>query len=95
METDSLINLIGCDEKKDGVHESLLRLIYIKNIPLPNEAYDDRVIYREPPFASSSSINEAKLLELTKTGSPVAALNTYAKRHLIRVYPSGGMCNDS
>mmetsp|Transcript_14314 Transcript_14314/g.18561 ORF Transcript_14314/g.18561 Transcript_14314/m.18561 type:complete len:877 (+) Transcript_14314:211-2841(+) len=85
-----------------GVCKELLRLIYIKNVSLPlhitnenNRGGPERVEFHEPPYVCSSSINEDKMLKITKSGNSIAATNSYSIRHLIRVYPSGKRVDSS
>jgi len=46
-------------------------------------------MFIDPGFVSSSSLAESKLRKIAKPGSGVSALCSYAKRHLIRVFPDG------
>mmetsp|Transcript_13176 Transcript_13176/g.15209 ORF Transcript_13176/g.15209 Transcript_13176/m.15209 type:complete len:329 (+) Transcript_13176:172-1158(+) len=70
--------------------------MYIRNIPLPQTdvSEDGTVVhssvkFKDPGFASSSSLVETKMRKLAKPGPSVSALNSYSKRHLIRVFPGG------
>lgn len=81
--------------KDGGVHPSLLKLIYIKNVPLPIEMKEGAVTFQDPGFVTSSSIKEKKMEALSLDGAKISALNTYAKNHLIRVYPAVGRVDSS
>jgi hypothetical protein len=83
-------------ENEDGAYEmvagsELLKLMYIKNVKLKPTVSKEtgKVTYAEPPWRSSSSIGEAKMLKLTKPGYPAMDLALYATRHLVRTYPAG------
>ncbi|GBG32084.1 1-phosphatidylinositol 4,5-bisphosphate phosphodiesterase 1 [Hondaea fermentalgiana] len=83
--------------KSLGVDDQLLKVMYIKNVKLKftHEKASQRVDFKEPPFASSSSIVEGKMHKLTKAGYPMRDLCEYAQRHLVRVYPAGSRVDSS
>lgn len=76
---------------KLNVDERLLKHMYIKNVKIKSTVKKDdkQVDFVEPPFASSSSLGENKMLKLTKPGFQARDLATYAHKHLVRVYPAG------
>ncbi|CAK9022411.1 1-phosphatidylinositol 4 [Durusdinium trenchii] len=84
------------DEQVDGVIPELLRLMYIKNVSIPLRVINEDVVQYVPfPYRTSSSLSEQKMRKLVTPGPRVAALSTYAKSHLIRVYPAGSRISSS
>eukprot|EP00516_Mucochytrium_quahogii_P003690 CAMPEP_0203745910 /NCGR_PEP_ID=MMETSP0098-20131031/1506_1 /ASSEMBLY_ACC=CAM_ASM_000208 /TAXON_ID=96639 /ORGANISM=" , Strain NY0313808BC1" /LENGTH=1043 /DNA_ID=CAMNT_0050633823 /DNA_START=262 /DNA_END=3390 /DNA_ORIENTATION=- len=85
------------DTSSDGVTPALLKLMYIKNISIPVKSIGDGsvVVYHAPHYRSSSSLSETKMRKLATPGARAAALNSYSKSHLIRVYPAGSRITSS
>ena len=89
-------SLVEVDEANDGVCGPLLRLMYIKNVePVYKKGAAGQSLLIDPGFKSSSSLVEHKMRELAQPGAPAAALNTYAKDHLVRVFPAGSRITSS
>lgn len=80
-----------------GVDDQLLKVMYIKNVKLRfnQDKVAQHIEYKEPEYASSSSIVEAKMIKLTKAGYPMRDICEYAQRHLVRVYPAGSRVDSS
>jgi len=86
------------DESKDGVTPSLLRLMYIKNIPVPvikSDSTGEAVVFKAPSYRTSSSIAEQKMRKLASPGPSAAAICSYAKTHLLRIFPAGSRITSS
>jgi len=78
-----------------GVDNRLLRAMYIKNVQIKTKYEKDRVVYTEPPYRSSSSLGEGKMLKLAKPGYHARDLAHYAERHIVRVFPAGTRVDSS
>ena len=80
---------------------NLLELVYIKNVKLRmvtdtsvRDPYK-QLSFVQPPWRSSSSIVESKMLKLAKPGPSCAALATYTKKNLVRCYPNAARIESS
>ena len=95
-DTTASSSLAEVDEANDGVCGPLLRLMYIKNVePAYKKSASGQVLLIDPGFKSSSSLVEHKMRELAQPGAAAAALNTYSKDHLVRVFPAGSRITSS
>ena len=61
----------------------------------PTTNYDTELVYTYPPFASSSSMVESKMLKLTRPGPRAASTAAYARTHLLRAYPNAKRVDSS
>jgi len=70
-----------------GCNEQLLSLVYMKNVKLKKKKVGPFVSFLEPERLSSSSISETKMIRYAKNLASTKLLQSYTKRHILRVYP--------
>ena len=51
-----------------------------------------QIEFQQPPWRSSSSIVESKMIKLIKPGPSCAAICTYTLKNLVRCYPNAARC---